>query len=179
MTDLASRTPVGVSPALQHEVEQFYFAEAKLIDDRRFDEWYELLADDLVYWMPIRRNFQTGRSADEWGSADDIAVFDDDKETMGWRVKRLSRGMAWAEEPPSRTRHLVTNVVIQPNGDDELEVESAFLVYRTRLETQVDHFVGARHDLLRRHSEHGFQIARRHILLDQSVLLANNISIFF
>lgn len=179
MTDLVSRSDVGVSPALQHEVEQFYFVEAKLIDDRRFDEWYQLLADDLVYWMPIRRNFQTGRPADEWGSTDDIAVFDDDKETIGWRVKRLSSGMAWAEEPPSRTRHLVTNVLIAPKGDDELEVESAFLVYRTRLETQVDYFVGARHDLLRRDPEHGFQIARRHILLDQSVLLANNISIFF
>lgn len=181
MTDLASRPRLTVPPVLQQEVEQFYYREARLIDERHFDEWYQLLADDLVYWMPIRRNFQTGRPADEWGRSDEIAVFDDDKETIGWRVKRLATGMAWAEEPPSRTRHLVTNVVITPvdGGHIELEVESAFHVYRTRLETQVDQYVGARQDLLRRHPEHGFEIARRHILLDQNVLLANNISIFF
>lgn len=179
MTDLAHPTRPTVSLELQHEVEQYYYFEAKLLDDRRFDEWYELLADDLFYWMPVRRNFQTGRPKDEWGGPDDIAVFDDDKETMGWRVKRLATGMAWAEEPPSRTRHLLTNVVIRPaENHDELDVESCFLVYRTRLETQLDQFVGARHDRLRRHPEHGFQIVRRHILLDQNVLLANNVSIF-
>jgi 3-phenylpropionate/cinnamic acid dioxygenase small subunit len=94
-------------------------------------------------------------------------------------VKRLDTGMAWAEDPPSRTRHLVTNVQITPRPQaGEYDVCSAFLCYRTRLETDVNIFAGRRDDVLRR-TPSGWQIARRRILLDQNVVLAKNLSIFF
>jgi len=88
--------------------------------------------------------------------------------------------MAWAEDPPSRTRHLITNVVVEPDSgtDDEYRVDSNFLVYRNRLETEVDLFAGSRTDLLRRTPD-GFRIASRRIVLDQNVLLSKNLSIFF
>ena len=74
--------------------------------------------------------------------------------------------MAWAEDPPSRTRHLITNIeVVAGDTADELRVYSNFLVYRTRAETEEEFFVGSRDDVLRRQ--------------DETVLSAKNISIFF
>ena len=87
--------------------------------------------------------------------------------------------MAWAEDPPSRTRHLVTNVVIRPRATDaEYDVSSNFLLYRTRLETDLNIFAGCREDVLRK-AAGGWKIARRKIILDQNVILAKNLSVFF
>jgi 3-phenylpropionate/cinnamic acid dioxygenase small subunit len=96
------------------------------------------------------------------------------------RIRRLNTGMAWAEDPPSRTRHMVSNVVIRPRGNDEYEVDCYYLLYRSRLEREVETFVGMRHDVLRRAGNAaGFLIARRTIILDQTILLARNLSFFF
>ena len=94
-------------------------------------------------------------------------------------MSRLATGVAWAEVPPSRTRHLVTNVQVEP-GDAESEVKarSNFLVYRTQLEHSQDLFVGMRDDVLRKVNG-TWKIARRTILLDQSVLSSANLSVFF
>ena len=82
-------------------------------------------------------------------------------------------------DPPSRTRHLVTNVRIQPRASKgEYDVSSNFLLYRTRLETDLNIFAGRREDLLRKTAD-GWRIARRKILLDQNVVLAKNLSVFF
>jgi 3-phenylpropionate/cinnamic acid dioxygenase small subunit len=94
--------------------------------------------------------------------------------------------MAWAEDPPSRTRHLVTNVVahhIDPAAhpaftENDLLVRSAFLVYRNRLEREANVFAGRRTDVLR-NRDGCLRVARREILLDQNVLQAKNISTFF
>jgi biphenyl 2,3-dioxygenase beta subunit len=79
--------------------------------------------------------------------------------------------------PPSRTRHLITNVRVKKDDGNEIEVHCNFLLYRTRMETDKDIFVGARQDILRR-SGGSFKIARRTIILDQAVLDAKNISVF-
>ncbi len=79
--------------------------------------------------------------------------------------------------PPSRTRHLITNIRIKKDDGREIEVHSNFLVYRTRMENDQDMFVGERQDILRR-VDGGFKIAKRTIILDQAVLTAKNISVF-
>ena len=98
---------------------------------------------------------------------------------MQRRVARLDTGMAWAEDPPSRTRHFVTNVEVQPGDKEgELKVYSNFIMYRTRAETEEDFYVGSRQDVLRIVGG-DFEIAYRRIVLDQNVLLAKNVSNFF
>jgi 3-phenylpropionate/cinnamic acid dioxygenase small subunit len=178
---MASSTQHPVSPQLQQEVEQFLYHEAAMLDNREFNEWYELLADDIHYYMPTRYTRDRREASTELSEADEVAMFDEDKESMGLRIRRLGTGMAWAEEPPSRTRHMVSNVQIH-NTDvqDEYEIDCCFMVYRNRLERQTDTFVGARRDLLRRgDNAAGWMIAKRLMILDQSMLLANNVSIFF
>jgi len=173
------------------EVEQFLYREARLLDDRRFHEWLELFTDDVRYWM-AGRSSRYPRSSKaiavldpdrqrepELTKDDDLAILDETKATLGGRIARLDTGMAWAEDPPSRTRHIIANIEVEP-GDaaSELKVYSNFMVYRNRAETEQDFYVGARQDVLRR-VDGAWKIARRKLVLDQNVLLAKNVSIFF
>jgi len=168
------------------EVEQFYYEEAELLDDGRFADWLELLADDLDYWMPTRTNRLRRQQALSIAARGEAGYYDETKESLAWRIRRFDSGMAWAEDPPSRTRHLITNIVVRhidpsQHSDfsaEDLEVRSAFLVYRNRLEREENIFAGGRTDVLRRTSQ-GLQVARRTILLDQNVLQSKNISTFF
>jgi 3-phenylpropionate/cinnamic acid dioxygenase small subunit len=170
-----------VAPELQQEIEQFLYAEAALLDARGFDEWLTLLAEDLRYVMPTRRTTLRREQDREVSGPHEVALFDEDKASMTLRVGRLNTGMAWAEEPPSRTRHLVTNVRILPGErEGEYRVRCAFILYRNRLERDVDVFVGEREDLLRvADNAYGYVIASRRILLDQTTVLAANLSVFF
>jgi biphenyl 2,3-dioxygenase subunit beta len=106
-----------------------------------------------------------------------VYYFNDNKETLRLRIERLYLKSAWAEMPPSRTRHLISNIRIKKDDGVEVEVQSNFIVYRTRMEKDEDLFVGIRRDILRR-VDGGLKIARRTILLDQAVLAAKNISVF-
>lgn len=173
------------------EVEQFLYREARLLDDRRFHEWLDLFTEDVRYWMAGRRNrypksskaiaiLDLDRYVEEDLTEDvELAILDENKQTLRARVARLDTGMAWAEDPPSRTRHLITNIEIEPrDAGSELNVHCDFIVYRSRSETEQDFYVGARRDVLR-FVEGGWKIARRKLILDQNVLLAKNVSIFF
>ena len=164
---------------LRHEIEEFLYFEAELLDDRKLREWFELLADDIRYWMPIRHNlFERPEDIrDELSKPGEGFYFDDDRKSLKIRVERAYAKNAWAEMPPSRTRHLITNIRIKKDDGREIEVHSNFLVYRTRMENDQDMFVGERQDILRR-VDGGFKIAKRTIILDQAVLTAKNISVF-
>ena len=181
----------GMNEDVTREVEQFLYREARLLDERRFHEWLELLTDDIHYWMGSRSNRYPRTSKaiaildpdryveDDLTKADELAILDEDKASLTSRVARLDTGMAWAEDPPSRTRHLITNIEVEPgDGAAEVKVYSNFMVYRSRAETEQDFYVGARRDVLRRIAG-AWKIAGRKITLDQNVLLAKNVSIFF
>ena len=169
---------------LTQEVTEFLYREAELLDERRYDEWLALLADDLRYWMPMRRNVKYGEEQREFTrEGQDIAWFDEGKDTLTRRVKQIQTGIHWAEEPVSRISHLVTNVQIveaTPSVAEarEVTVRCRFLIYRNRVETETDILVGKREDLLRRDGE-DWRIVRRKIILDQNVLLSKNLTFFF
>jgi 3-phenylpropionate/cinnamic acid dioxygenase small subunit len=164
---------------LRHAIEDFFYFEAELLDDRRLREWLALLADDVHYWMPIRQNLleRPADVNDELSKPGEAYYFNDSKQTLNIRVERFYAKNAWAEMPPSRTRHLISNIRIKQDSGLEIEVHSNFLCYRTRMEKDQDIFVGTRHDLLRRDSSN-FKIVRRMIILDQATLAAKNISVF-
>jgi len=137
-----------------------------------------LLTDDVHYWMPIRRTTTAKEVAQEFTRPGEMAFFDDDRRILEMRVQRLSAGRAWAEDPPSRTRRLISNVRVVSVADDELAVASNFHLYRTRLDSEEDSWIGRREDLLRR--ENGqLKLARRHIFLEQTVILSQNMSNLF
>ncbi|MFT7651825.1 MAG: 3-phenylpropionate/cinnamic acid dioxygenase small subunit [Limisphaerales bacterium] len=160
------------------EASEFLYHEAELLDDRRLDEWLGLLTEDIHYWMPIRRTTQAKEVHLEFTKPGGMAFFDDDFGTLTLRVQRLSVGRAWAEDPPSRTRHLITNVQIAEFNGEEMTVKSNFQLYRTRLNSEEDSWIGRREDVLRR-VDGGLKLARRHIFLEQTVILSQNLSSIF
>jgi len=169
---------------LKQEIEDFLYHEADLLDERHYDEWLALLAEDVRYWMPMRRNVKVDDLEREFTrEGRDISWFDEGKETLIRRVRQIQTGIHWAEEPVSRISHLLSNiqlVEVNPSAadPDEVSVRCRFLVYRNRVETETDILVGKREDLLRR-AEGEWRIARRKILLDQNVLLSKNLTFFF
>jgi 3-phenylpropionate/cinnamic acid dioxygenase small subunit len=169
---------------LKEEVEEFLYAEAEILDQRRFREWLDLLGEDIVYSMPLRRNVRFGEHAahENTRAGKDICWFDEDKWTLSKRVEQLMTGIHWAEEPLSRTTRLVSNVQlleVQPSVEAPLEVRvrSRFLIERHRVDYEAELFVGTRTDLLRRAGD-DWKIARREILMNQTVFLAKNLTIF-
>lgn len=163
---------------LHFAVEQFLFKEAALLDARRYREWLDLLADEIHYWMPIRRTVTQQDQAREFTQCGDMAFFDDDRELLEMRVRKLEAGSAWSEDPPSRSRHFVTNVRVAKVEDLDVALEVAFCLFRTRLNTETDVWTGRRADVLR-YTEEGFRLARRHIFLDQTLIRSTNMSTLF
>lgn len=158
------------------EVLQFLYEEAHLLDHRRFRDWLALLTDDISYRVPARQNRRAGATGEV---SDETAIFAEDMASLKVRVDRLGTTSAWAEDPPSRTRHLVSNVRLRPAPHpEELEVESSILVYRGRSnQTQPDIFCGERHDVLRK-VEGAWRLARRTVVLDQVLIGARHLSVF-
>lgn len=175
---LHTLTPVSSDPALWHDLMQFYIREAWLLDQRRFKEWLDLLTDDLFYFMPRRLNVTRHDLDKELTEPGDLALFEEDKTDMEIRVARLDTGMAWSEDPPSRTRHLIGNLMVEPLDNGEVKTLTAFLVFRSHLETDQDLYSGYREDVLRK-TENGWKVAKRTVVLDANVIMTKNISIFF
>jgi biphenyl 2,3-dioxygenase beta subunit len=169
---------VAERAALQYEVEQFLYAEAALLDERRYRDWLGLVSDDIHYWMPIRRTVTQKDRDREFTKEGAMAYFDDDREMLEMRVKKLEAGSAWSEDPPSRSRHFVSNIRILDVAGDEVTLDVCFHLMRTRLNSETSDWFGHRTDVLRRTSG-GFRLAKRHMFLDQTVILATNMSTIF
>ena len=162
----------------QLQVQEFLFHEAELLDRRRFRDWLNILADDFIYKMPARHTVYWKSLDEEYEDLDHgMMYFDEDKESMSTRVYKLETNTAWAEVPPSRTRRLITNVRVKQDHGDELDVESYFHVYKSRLEATEDTYIGERLDRLRRKGD-SFEVVRRIVHIDQTVMMVKNISIF-
>jgi len=174
---------------LTQEIAEFLYTEAELLDERRYDDWLALLAEDIRYWMPMRRNAKYGDATREFTrEGADISWFDEGKETLTRRVRQIQTGIHWAEEPQSRIAHIVSNVQLleatpETSTPHEVTAKCRFLIYRNRVETETDLLVGKREDTLRRAKDleggGGWLIARRKIILDQNVLLTKNLTFFF
>ncbi len=180
-TQTAQTAPVTVTltpqQALWLELMPFYTREAWLLDERRLRDWLDLFTDDVLYFMPRRKNVPRREAHRELSGLGDLAILEEDKRYLQMRVARLDSGMAWAEDPPSRTRHIVANLEAEALESGEVKARTAFLVYRSHLETDHQLLSGYRDDVLRR-VDGGWKVARRTIVLDANVLLDKNLSVF-
>lgn len=170
------RTAVSSGDARHAAVVDFLYAEAGLLDDREHRAWLALLAPDIHYLVPVR---VTSPHTLADSALDDMAHFDEDRYSLEKRVERLETEHAWAEDPPSRTRRFVTNIRCwEADTGDELVVRSNLLLFRSRGDILgPDLLSGQRTDLLRR-TDGGLVLARREVLLDESVLRTQNLAIF-
>lgn len=151
---------------------QFLVEEAALLDAADYPGWLDLLTEDIRYVMPVR--VTTARGAPV---SNGMGHFDEDLYALRKRVQRLATDHAWTEDPPSRTRHFVTNVRTFRH-DGGLEVESALLLFRSRGDTRdADLLSAGRTDRLRETST-GLKLARREITADEAVIRTQNLAVF-
>ena len=160
-----------------HEVEQFLYREARLLDAEQFDAWLEMLTEDIHYWMPAIQN-RYRRDKSPAYSENNFALYDEDMKSLRLRVRRFNTGVAWPEDPPTRHVHVITNIEVELTGNpDEYRVYSAFVNQRSRSEQDDATMIGRREDLLRR-VDGALKLARRKIITTQSTILAKNLSAF-
>jgi 3-phenylpropionate/cinnamic acid dioxygenase small subunit len=158
-----------------HEAHQWLVVEAEALDQRRYGDWLDMLTEDIVYRMPVR----VTTSPHLEGTLDGMDHFAEDRYSLQRRVDRFATEHAWTEDPPSRTRHFVSNVrVYRGERDGESIVKSYLLIFRSRLDTrEPDFVVGERTDVLRR-VDGTLKLARRDFLVDESVLRTQNLAVF-
>lgn len=166
---------------LTWSVQEFYFTEAAMLDERRLDEWLALWNPEAArYWAPVRRTRNGGPDGDDdFTAPGELGVFEDEFMTLALRVAAMKAPSAWAESPPSRTRRLITNVQCTHNGDGTVSAGSNFLLYRTRLESIEHLFVGRRTDRLEPADDTVWRIRERMVLLDHCSFRTDNISVLF
>lgn len=170
------RVPVGSE--IHNRITEALFEEAMLLDEMRLEEWAEFLAPDLIYKAPLRLSRQRAEQAKS--IVHTMNHFDEDYGSLMGRVARLTQTKsAWAEDPPSRTRHFVSNILVRETGKaDEYAVKSNGLLTRNRFEEdhmQVLSYV--RNDILR-DVKGELKLAKREIVFDMAVLGTQNLSIF-
>lgn len=177
---MTAARPLSYGDPAHLAAHQFLVEEAALLDAADFAGWLGLLCEDIRYVMPVRVTTARGAGFD---SLADMGHFDEDMYALRKRVQRLATDHAWTEDPPSRTRHFVTNVrtfreeaLLTSTGD--LRVESALLLFRSRGDTREPSLISAgRTDLLRATPD-GLRLARREITVDESVLRTQNLAVF-
>lgn len=167
---------VSAGSALYAEVVDWIHAECELLDEYREREWLEgMVSQDVVYQLPLRQTVERSRG---FGISESTYHLDERYGSLASRVARNETQFAWAEDPPSRVRHYVTNIRVS-GTEDELRVRSNMLVYRTRQDqTDPQLLGGERHDVLRREGEE-LKLVNRRMLLDLTVIGTHNLSIFF
>lgn len=158
--------------------EKVLYREARLLDEESWDEWLALMTDDIHYWMPAVENRRRSDRLGAWEPGRG-AYFDDNHRDLSIRVSRFKQPSAWAEDPPTRHVHVVTNIEVFV-GDlaDETIVLSNFVNYRSRGEADNDLLLGRREDVWRMVNGSP-RLARRKVLITQSLLMSKNLNTFF
>ena len=176
-----------VDPQLLANLQVWYAREARLLDERRFDRWFELVDEQIRYRIPTRYLTRQGKHEDfsqwaverELSQESDLLLLDDDYEALQARIERLRSGMAWAEMPPSITRRIVSNVEpMEPGASGEIDALSAVMLWKSRGADQRGLLVAQRRDTLVE-SEGDYRLRRRTVILDDTVLMGENLSTLF
>ena len=169
---------------LRRECEAFLYHTAELLDDRRLIEWHGLVTEDIEYEVPIRTTRE--RSSESEFSATSYHM-KEDWGTLKVRTERMDNDFAWSEDPPSRTRRLVSNVRITGVEGDEIDLKNNLVIVRSRKEeTDSELLSMERHDTLQRDPDGyvaeefdgpGLKLAARRVLLDHTVVPTDSLSI--
>ena len=153
--DAPALRPAGESAVDRARFEEFLIAEPRLLDERRFREWMELFTEDGTYWVPS----VPGQAS----PFDQASLFYDDRDLMRTRVERLEHPRSHVQTPPSRTAHLVGNVLVEQADEakGEYVIGSTVIVVEYRDDAQRI-FAGRQHHRLRRDGA-SFRIVQKRV----------------
>lgn len=169
------------TPEEQRALERFYFYEARLLDNRHYQQWLGLLSPDIHYVMPSRVNRQIdnrdrGNEAMisverelEGAASDGCPLREENFTLLALRAERAYKVNAWSENPPARTRRLIGNVELLQRDGERLHVVSNFHLYHARPDNPSVVYSGQRRDTLAPH-EDTYQVLAREVVLDYAVI---------
>jgi 3-phenylpropionate/cinnamic acid dioxygenase small subunit len=175
---------------LQYAIEQWYYREARLLDDRQYRKWLELCALEIRYVVPGRgnplvdnrmRGKEAMLSVDgelEGVDSDGLPIRNENHACLSLRVERSFKANAWAENPPARTRRIVGNVEVADVAGDRLSVLSNFHLHYARPGTRSYLYAGQRRIITVGAGE-DFKIARREVVLDMATIDFPTVGLFF
>ena len=152
--------------ALRPEVEAFLYEEAELLDNWQLEEWAALFTEDAIYHAPALDDPTRDR-------ANSVFLINDDLPRIKSRARQLLGDTAWAENPRSMTRRLITNVRVIAADGDTVRATANFLIQRSRMERIVTYVGQYRYKLVRNGAS--FKIAERIVLLAQDTLRAQGV----
>ncbi|WP_227935270.1 3-phenylpropionate/cinnamic acid dioxygenase subunit beta [Alkalihalobacillus deserti] len=161
---------------MKDEITNLLYQEAYYLDNRMYKEWLDLLSDEVEYKMPLR---ETVEGVNIENISIDSAFFEETKGSLRTRVNRLYTKSAWVENPATRQRHFISNVMIEPGDQaNQYRVRSYFLFKRSRgSTTDIEEMFGQRNDIVQKVGDQ-WKIASRTIFPDQSVITTMNMSMF-
>jgi len=118
---------VTLSPSLLAE---FVYREARLLDEKRFDAWYDLFTEDARYWMPLTRGQPDGRLH--------TSLFYEDKLLLKVRIERLRHPNAFSQQQPSFCQHVLQQPALEQPGpaDGGILMRTPFMYLETQLDAQ-------------------------------------------
>lgn len=177
MTQLESSVGPSGNQQLHETVVKWMHVEAELLDDRREKEWLEnMVSRDIVYQVPVRMTVERARGM---GFIKGSYHLDERYGSLASKVARNESGFAWAEDPPSRCRHFVTNIRVSELSGDAINVRSNLLLFRTRADMTTPQLIsGERQDVLR-YEDGNLKLYRRNVLLDLTAIASHNLAILF
>lgn len=175
MVEMITERAVTAEQALH--VRAFLLREARLLDNECWDEWLLGLSEAVHYWMP---GIENRRREDKVATytAEHMAYFDDTLRDLKRRVARFKQPSAWAENPPTRNVHIISNIEVFAGAEaGEFIAYSCFNNVRSRGLSESAQLVGRREDILR-HEAEGLRLLKRKILIPNAMLLCKNINTF-
>jgi 3-phenylpropionate/cinnamic acid dioxygenase small subunit len=153
-------------PVDRHQIENFLYREARLMDEHAYDEWLSLWAEDALYWVPC--------NDDDIDPQRHVSIIYDNRPRLEDRIERLKSGAAYAQEPKSRLRRVVANVEIEEGDNGEVTVYSNFNLTELRRSRQ-DTFAGRTIHKLRPQGA-SFKIAYKKVLLVNNDEVIDNLT---
>jgi len=167
-----------VSIEIHHEIAQFLYHEARLLDNEMLREWFDTMLDaEIRYQMVMHQErLRKDKSAPE---EREIMPFDESLKDLDLRIRQFETGLQTMLNPPQRIRRAITNIeAFHQDREGEYLVSSYGVANRHRRAYEHEQVVYGRSDLLRKCEEGGFRIVSRRIDLDERVMRNKNLLFF-
>ena len=193
MSETKGNTAMVTTAEQQRSLERFYHYEARLLDNREYQQWLALISPEIQYSMPSRINVQIDNR--DRGQEGMLALENELErpEDMGsplreetyihlmLRVERAFKMNSWSENPPARTRRLVGNIELMAQAGDELSVVSNFHLYYARPGSENFIYSGQRRDVLVKPGaeEGSYLIHRREVIMDYANIDVPTLGLLF
>ena len=154
------------------------YTEARLLDGEQYEDWLDMLTDDVHYYMPMPVRYDRAENTSTT-KALEANIFNDKKQHLQLRVARLRTGFVWSENPQNHLRHLISNIEVFPTDiDGEWRVLSVVTIYRNRLDGEERRMIVSRTDTWRVEGEK-VKLALRNMVFNHAVVPDSNLNVFF